>query len=217
MFKAAIFDLDGTLIETEYLQWQGWADILKPFGVVLSKNEYLHYGGKSAKAVESELVKKYKLNVKEGELRLKKEALLLEWFRTKPIKLTPYAREAVEHFIKKGWKVGLITGGPRPETVLKLERSGLLGLFKTIVTRDDVKRGKPYPDVYILGMKKLGVKPGECVAFEDTQYGLQSAKAAKVACVAIPQEYSAHQDFSKADAKAKDLKEAVDWVDRRER
>jgi HAD superfamily hydrolase (TIGR01509 family) len=208
-----LFDLDGVLLETEYFQWQGWVEVLKPLKVELTKNDYFNYAGKTGSIVEAELVKNFKLDVPKGSLLEKKEKLLMEWFSTKQLKLMPYAKEAIEHFINNGYKIALASSGPRDEVILKLKRSGLLHFFKVIVSRDDVKRGKPYPDIYLAAAKKVGSQPAECVVFEDTEYGVLAGKAAGMTCVAIPQEYSAYQDFSKADVKVKNLKEAAEWVE----
>lgn len=213
MFKAVIFDLDGVILDTEYFQWQGWVEVLKPFGIEISKKEYLNYAGKTGSMIEEEIKKCHGLDVPRGSLLEKKERLLIEWFSTKQLEFMPYAREAVEHFLNKGYRVALASGGPREEVILKLKRMGILHLFKTIITRDDARRGKPYPDIYLAAAEKMGLSPGECVAFEDTEYGAQAAKAAGMTCVTIPNEYSAKQDFSIADAKVKSLKEAIEWVE----
>ncbi len=212
--KAAIFDLDGVLVDTEYYQWQGWVRALKPYRVTLSKEEYFEYAGKRGDIIEGELAGKYSLSVKKGSLHEAKKKQMLEWFSSEKIKLMPYAGEAVEFFAKKRLKIALASGSPREEVMLKLKNTGLMRLFPVIVTGSDVERGKPYPDIYLLAAEKLRLKPGECIAFEDTQFGVQSAKDAGLACFAIPCEYTRKQDFSGAGKIFRDLKEAVEWTAR---
>ena len=211
--KGIIFDLDGVLVDTEYYQWQGWVEVLKPFGIPLSKKEYFNYAGKRGDIVESELIKNYNLKVEKGSLQKQKEKLLIKWFNEKKLKLMPYTREAAEFFTKNNKiKLGLASGGPRDEVILKLKRTNLYFFFPVIVSGSDVKRGKPYPDIYLLTAKKLGIEPKKCLALEDTQYGVESAKSAGLFCFAIPNEYSLKQDFSKADKIFKSLKEVVDFL-----
>lgn len=178
MLKGAVFDVDGILVDTEGLQWRGWIKVLKPLGVTLSKEKYFDYAGKSVEVIAGELIKDYNLDVPEGFLIKGKERAVLESFQA-GLELIPYAREAVEFFIKKGMKVASAGGARRKENVLKLRKAGLFRLFPVIVSGvGDVKRGKPYPDIYLLAAKRLGLKPGECVAFEDTEYGVEAAKSA---------------------------------------
>ena len=210
-FKGLIFDLDGVLVDTEYFQWQGWVIPLRKFGIELSKEEYFHYAGKTASIVEGELIKNYNLDINPGELFKEKEKLLIEWFQSGDLPLMPFAREAVEYFQAKGLKLAICSGGPRDEVHLKLKRKDLAKYFPVVVSRDDVEKGKPHPDMYALAAKQIDLDPQDCFSFEDTMYGVQAAKGAGLTCYAIPNEYSLKQDFSLADKVFKSLQEAVDW------
>ncbi len=213
MVKGVLFDLDGVLIDTESYQFRGWVEVLKPYRLKLSKKEYIEkYAGKTGEIIEGDILKSNKLSLKKGFLLHKKEKLLMKWFRTKRINKMRYAKEAVEFVIKNKMAVGLVSSGPRDEIVLKLKRSGLYRFFKIIVTKEDVKIGKPNPEIYLKGLQKLGLKARECIAFEDTQYGLQAAVGAGIRCFVVPTEFSRQQDFSKATCVFKNLEEAIIWV-----
>ena len=220
MLKAALFDLDGTSVETEHLQYMAWKEVLEPFGVSLEKKEYIsQYAGKVGKIIEAELIEKYGLETRPGLLLQQKENLVLEYFLTKPLEVRPYARETIEFFASRpDIMTAIVTSGPMAEVVVKLKRTGLYDRFDAIASADQVENGKPHPDLYILGIEKLGekagfrIRPEECVAFEDTQYGVESAKAAGVVCLAVPNEYSESQDFSMADGVFQDLGDALRWA-----
>lgn len=123
----------------------------------------------------------------------------------------PYAQKTVEFFSKnKSFRIAVSSGGPRNEVILKLKRASLYSFFPVIVSGNDVKRGKLFSDIYLLTVKKLGLEPQECLALEDTQYGLESAKSAGLTCFVIPSEFSKKQDFSKADKIFFSLKEIVE-------
>jgi len=107
--------------------------------------------------------------------------------------------------------VGLASGGPKDEIILKLKRVNLYYLFPVITSASEVKRGKPFPDIYLLSAERLGLKTEECLALEDTQYGLESAKSAGMTCFAIPSEFSIKQDFSRADKIFNSLEEVVEF------
>jgi HAD superfamily hydrolase (TIGR01509 family) len=210
--KGIIFDLDGVLFDSEYYQWQGWVEPLRKYGIELTKEMYFNYAGKSGKQIDEELIKDFNLNISVGTLWEAKKKLIEKWFNEKAMPLMPFAREAVEYFINNPqFKIALCSGGDREEIITKLEKNDFVKYFSVIVAGSDVKQSKPWPDIYLLAVEKLGLKPEECLTFEDTQYGLQSAKSAGVNCFVIPNEYSVKQDFSKADKVVSSLKEAIEF------
>jgi beta-phosphoglucomutase-like phosphatase (HAD superfamily) len=210
--KAAVFDVDGILFDTETMQWEGWVEVLKPLGVSLSKEKYREYAGKRGDLIAKDIVRDFGLDVDSEKLAEEKKDIIEKWTGERDLILIPYAREAVEFFIKAGLPVAVCGGAPRPEVELKLRRYGLIDLFKVIVAGSDVKNGKPNPDMYLLAAERLGIRPENCLAFEDTEYGLASATSAGMSCITMPNEFSQHQDFSKADAVVKNLKEAIEFV-----
>jgi len=212
MIRGAIFAVDATLVDTERYQWQGWADVLKPLGIDLSKEDYFEYAGNTGNFIEEALQKRFRIDAPKGQLLSEKERLLLEWFRTKPLKAIPYAKEAVTFFLDRKIPVAVASGAPRDEVILKLKRVGLYPLLEKIVSKSDVRRGKPFPDIYLSAAQKLGLRPGECIAFEDTQYGVESASSAGLACLAVPNEFSERQDFSKAVGVFPGMKKAIEYV-----
>lgn len=120
----------------------------------------------------------------------------------------PYAKRTLEFFSKRK-KLGLASTGSKKEILLKLKKTGFDKYFSAIVSRDDVKKGKPYPDIYLAAVKKLNLKPKDCLAVEDTKSGVEAAKSAGLICFAIPNKFSGTQNFSKADKVLKSLKEVV--------
>jgi HAD superfamily hydrolase (TIGR01509 family) len=212
MLKGVIFDLDGTLAATEGFQWEGWAEVLKPYGISLSMEQYTKYAGKRGDIIESEMIRDFNLPLDKGSLRAPKQKLVSEWLEKREIKLMPHASEAVYFFIRKDIKVAVASGGPKEEVLMKLKKLKIFSLFPVIVGGDEVPKGKPNPDIYLLTLERLGLKSGDCIAFEDTEYGMKSAKAAGLTCLVVPSEFSRKQDYSKADGTFDNLREAVNWV-----
>jgi len=213
--KGIIFDLDGVLFDSEYYQWQAWVIPLKEYGIELTKEMYLKYVGKrSLDQVDQELIEDFNLNIPFGTLWEEKRKLIEKWFSEDALPLIPYAKEAVEYFINNHkFKVALCSAGALDEIMIKLEKNDFTKYFSIIVSGDGILKSKPAPDIYLSAINKLGLKPEECLAFEDTQYGVESAKSAGAYCFAIPTEYSEKQDLSKADRILSSLKEAVDFFE----
>lgn len=207
--QAVIFDIDGVLVDTEYFQWQAWIEVLKPFGKTISIKEYFKYAGKRGDIVESEIIKDLALKSKKYDLLIKKEKLLIEWFHKKPVARMPRVQYALRYFTGKGLKLAVASGSPKVEAMIKLKSAKLLPFFQSIVSGNDVIRGKPFPDIYLAAAEALGVAASNCLAFEDTQYGVESAKSAGLFCFAVPHMYSKEQDFTSSDGVFGNLQEAV--------
>lgn len=207
-----VFDFDGLLADTEGWQWESWAGVLRPLGLKLTKNEYFDYAGKAGAIIERKLSERHGLLIRGGRLLAAKEKLMLGWVSTRKIQLLPGARDAVEYFRGAGLKVAVASSSPARELEIKLKRSGLESLFDAVVSSDDVRRGKPYPDIYLMAVRRLGLRPAECISFEDTQYGVRAAKSAGLACFAVPGEFSKKQDFSAADGAFTGLGKAVEFA-----
>lgn len=209
--KAIIFDLDGTLLNSENFQMNGWVIPLKKYGINLTKEQYLKYAGKQGEIIEGELYKDFGLNMEKGELLAEKESIMKDIWYTKRMELMPFAKNAIEYFYNKSvYKLGACYGGDIDEARAKLRLNDLEKYFDAFAGASEVKIGKPHPDVYLLCAKKLGIDPENCLAFEDTMYGLRSAKDAGMFCYAIPNEYSKSQNFSRADKILKSLKDVLD-------
>ncbi len=207
--KAIIFDFDNTLIETEYYEYKGWKVALCELGFDFAKKDYLKYTGMVTEQTAQELVDEYRLEIKPQELAYKKRKLFDACVEEEGIELMPYAKEALDYFSKKDLKIGLCTSGSRKGTEAKLKKAGLGKYFDSIVTVSEVEHGKPAPDEYLLCAERLGVDPEDCLAIEDTQCGLCSAKDAGMKVYVVTTEFSEGHDFSRADKVLKSLKEFI--------
>jgi HAD superfamily hydrolase (TIGR01509 family) len=184
MIEAAIFDLDGVLIDSEQV-WSDsrrelveerggrWHDRAQQAMMGMSSSEWSRYMSE-------------RLGVDLPPERISEEVvsrLALLYRRRLP--LLPGAREAVERVAAR-WPVGLASSSNRELIDLVLELSVLATYFRTTLSSEEVARGKPAPDVYIEVARRLGVEPSRCVAIEDSHNGILSAAAASMRVIAIP-------------------------------
>jgi len=102
-------------------------------------------------------------------------------------------------FRAAGVRLGLVSASARPEIEAILETVGLKGAFETIVSGDEVARGKPSPDGYLMAARRLGLEPECCLVVEDTRNGVLAGKAAGMTVAAVPGPVTIHEDFSPAD------------------
>jgi HAD superfamily hydrolase (TIGR01509 family) len=107
----------------------------------------------------------------------------------------PGVRELLLAARAAGIRTGLGTGSERERITPRLERQGLLELFDVVVTRADVARGKPAPDIFLEAARLLGVDPAACVVLEDSPHGCTAALAAGMRVIACPSAVTAHCAF----------------------
>lgn len=184
-FAAFIFDCDGTLVDSMPLHFVAWKDSLIHHGATFDFTEEIFYS--QAGIREQDTVNM--LNLKYGTqidadsvAKVKGEMFHLRLVEVQEVK--PVADVA------RAWhgKIPMsVASGSEPETVHAcLTTTGLIDLFQTIITPRDVARGKPAPDMFLLAAERMGVKPEQCLVFEDGQSGLDAAKAAGMQSVFVP-------------------------------
>ena len=184
--------MDGVLVDSMPYHFISWHEALRPFGVRVSCFDvYLKEGEKWQKSLTYFLKKE---NIRPTKKILKQIFSIHERVFKKTFKRFIFkgAPELLEDLKSKGYKLGLVTG-TNSSRVRKILNEKLLGLFDSVVTGDDVKKGKPHPEPYLRAAKMLNIQPRECIVIENAPYGIESAKRAGMFCVAIttslPKEY----------------------------
>lgn len=208
--KAILFDSDGTLFMSEYRQAKVWKNILDDYNIEIPKEDYLLYAGKTSEQIEEIITSKYDLNLNKGDLVKRRDEEMLKLYGEDGLELMPCAREAVEFFHKHpNFKIALCTNGGKEEMEVKLKRNGFDKYFSLVITKTDVDKPKPAPDIYLAAMDKLKVKPKECLVIEDTEHGLKAAKAAGAYCFVVPNGFADGHDFTKADKILTSLRDLI--------
>jgi len=198
--KALLFDLDGTLIDSEKFHFDCWNEFLHPYGVTLELKDWLtNYAGIPLPQNAKTLIDRYKIDTDLADFIAKREQLTYEGFKTKDITLMPFALEFVQFFYEKRLTLAVVTASPRVDVEAVFERNGLAKYFKLFITRTDVSKSKPDPESYNVCVERLGLQKDECLVFEDTVNGVKSAMAAGITCYAIQNNIRAHLKLKIAD------------------
>jgi len=183
--EAALFDMDGLLLDTEalYIQaMQAAARTLKRDMPLALCHSMVGIPGKECNLMIEEFYGEgFSIDEFRGHFSIHIRELLDERI---PVK--PGAVELLEFLQARGVPCAVATSAGRATAERHLGRAGLLDRFKAVATRDDVLHAKPQPDVYLEAARRLGVAPERCVAFEDSNVGLTAAHAAGTMAIMVP-------------------------------
>ena len=187
MIKAAIFDLDGVIVDTAHYHYIAWKRLASEFGINLtpSQNELLK-GVSRMKSLEI-ILDMGKVNLSEGEkekLAERKNKWFVEYIESiRPEEIFPGVKELLAQIRQQGIKTGLASSSKNAPRVIEL--LGIASEFDTLVDGTMIVHTKPDPEIFLLTARNLGVKPAACVVFEDAEAGGEAAKAAGMKCVGV--------------------------------
>lgn len=183
MLKALLFDLDGTLANTDPVHYETWKEIMAGYGLQIDPAFYTaNFSGRLNEPIIKDLLPH--LSTAEGEwLARHKEAQFRE--RAASIPPMPGLPDMLSWMESQQLKRAIVTNAPVENAQFMVQSLGLATTFKTVILGDELPRGKPDPLPYQTALEQLGVAPDEAIAFEDSPSGLRSAIAAQIPTVAI--------------------------------
>lgn len=184
-FDAIIFDCDGTLVNSMPAHFEAWCEALAYYGAanVFQEDVFYAMGGRPTKDIVGELNSEYGLKLDPEAVAMKKrEAFLARLDRIDLIdEVVEFARAH-----RARLPMAIATGGTRLVIEKTLQAVGISDLFEDVVSADDVKVGKPDPEVFLKAAAILGVEPGRCLALEDAPAGIMAAQRAGMQVIAVP-------------------------------
>jgi HAD superfamily hydrolase (TIGR01509 family) len=209
VFRAVLWDLDGTLIDTEHVFFDVIVELCARHGHRFAAGDNDGLVGREGGATCDYLIERFALPLSRAELGAQLASRFLEIVRAEHAR--PEALALVRLLAARGVPQACVSNSPTP---LMRHHLGLLGIeeiFACLVGRDQVEQGKPAPDPYLLACRRLGLPAEACLAVEDTPTGVAAARAAGVTVIACPTELTAHLDFAAAHHRVVRLEE-FPWV-----
>ena len=210
VFTAAIFDMDGLLLDSERVIMQAWLASAREEGRDLSEADFLTVVGAGAAESRARLTQLLGSGAAFVTVRNRaRQKILARPGIVFPLK--PGALQILGLLKQRGVPCAVASSTRVSEVRDRLEKVGVLEFFRAVAGGDEVPDSKPDPAVYLLAAERLGVRPQECLAFEDTDHGARAAHAAGMRVVLIPDLRS--HDFDSAYMQLVSLERASEHVD----
>ena len=211
MIQCILFDLDGTLVQTEILKAESYAlatldlcpDSITKDEIIQAYREVL---GGSRDQVAQSLVNRFDLN-RQLQARMAEFGVKTPWQAFIQIRMQhyeqliadpdtihnhkcPYALGLLNWAMDRGYRTGLATMSHCPQASRVLDILGLGSTFDVLITRDDVDKGKPDPEIYLAAARQLDISTANCLVIEDSATGIKAALAAGMVCLAVPSSFT---------------------------
>ena len=186
MIKAVIFDLDGTLIDTEKYYRIYWPRAVAEFGYTMTDEQALSIRSLGRPFAMEWFRENIDQNLDYWAVRDCRKALMEEFFKIHPIELKPGAIEILSFLRKRRICVALATANEEERANRYLKELGLFEYFDRVICANMVECGKPAGDIYAYACRELGFEPSSCIAVEDSPNGIKSAYAAGCKPVFVP-------------------------------
>lgn len=185
MIKAVIFDMDGVISDTSKLHATQELKILSRFGINISMEELIkRYSGVRTKKFFKELLDGIGAEYDLAELMHEKWTGMLEMSK-KHVPEIPGAISLINEAKKAGLKIAVASGSDKNYVLTVLKTLGVQDLFDAITSSEEVKNGKPEPDVFLLAAKRMSVAPENCIVIEDGISGMIAAKKAGMLSIGL--------------------------------
>ena len=190
--KAVIWDVDGTLIDSGAAHWQSWREIFAREGYPdLDEPTFISWFGRR----NDEILRDYFGPEIPDEtlawLAEEKESHYRDGLRRQASILMPGVDSWLDRLAAAGWRLGIASSAANPNLAIILDQAGWTGRFGAVLGKDDVRIGKPDPEVYLSTAARLGVDPGRAIVVEDAAAGVLGAHRAGMRTIGVGPQYAA--------------------------
>jgi HAD superfamily hydrolase (TIGR01509 family) len=185
MVKAVLWDLDGTLVDSAEFHWQAWRDIMDAEGAPVTYEQFVHSFGKRNDLILRGWLGEDVDPDRTTRLSDAKEAHFRELVRTHGISPLPGAREWVTRLRDEGWRQAIATSAPTQNLETLVDAMAMQCFFDAGVAAEDVTRGKPDPEVFLIAAGRLRAAPQQAIVVEDAPTGIEAGRRAGMRTVGV--------------------------------
>lgn len=195
MAGAALWDMDGTLVDSAEYHWIAWRDTMASEGIQITHDQFLATFGQ-----RNDSILPLWLGADASAERIQrvgdaKEELYRKLVRERGLDPLPGAVEWVQRLHQRGWLQAVASSAPRANIEVVLEVIGLADGFEAVVSAEDVTRGKPDPQVFLTAAARLNMPPSRCVVVEDAAHGVEAARRGGMRSIGVSRNGSLKADI----------------------
>ncbi len=183
--RAVLWDMDGTLIDSEEFHWISWRDTLANEGIAITREQFLSSFGQRNDSIIPRWLGAASTPERIETIGKAKEELYRHLVRRDGISPLPGVANWIHRLHKEGWLQAIASAAPRANIDTVLEALSATHIFQGIVSADDVHRGKPDPEVFLTAASRVGVSPDRCIVVEDAVAGVQGARSAGMKSIGV--------------------------------
>jgi len=182
--RAIIWDLDGVIADTAPYHLKAWQETFRKRGIEFTEDDFRHSFGLRNDAILAGILGKEISNEEINSISYEKEAAFRRIIGQN-INPLPGVMELMKSLAAAGFQMALASSTPRENITLVIGSLGIKNYLQCMIAAEDVVRGKPDPQVFLLAAQGLGVEPGNCVVIEDAVAGVAAARSAGMYCLAV--------------------------------
>lgn len=200
MIEGIIFDMDGLMLDTECIALESWERAGKDFGYVISRELMMKAVGRTLVDTRKLLVNNLGDDFPFEEVRKVRIDYTKEFMSLNGVPMKKGLIEFLEYCKTIEIPTAVATSTNRSDALELLEKVDIVDYFNTIVCGDEIEKGKPEPDIFLMASKKLGVNPERCIVLEDSENGILAATRANMIPIWIP-DIIAESDIARENAR----------------
>ena len=195
MTRAVLWDMDGTLVDSEESHWLSWRDTMALEGIALTHDQFIGTFGQRNDSILPQWLGADAAADRIQRVGDTKEELYRKLIRQGGIELLPGALEWVRRLHTAGWAQAIASSAPRANIDVVLEVLGLTEDFQSVVSAEDVTKGKPDPQVFLTAAARLDAPPSRCIVVEDAVPGIEAARRAGMRSIGVSRSGSLAADL----------------------
>jgi len=183
--RAVLWDMDGTLIDSEEFHWLAWQEAMANEGITITREQFLSSFGQRNDSILPRWLGATATPERIERIGNTKEELYRQLVREKGIAPLPGVAAWVHRLHEQGWLQAIASAAPRANVDVILEALSATGIFQGIVSAEDVRRGKPDPEVFLAAAARVGASPDQCIVVEDAVAGVEGARRAGMRSIGV--------------------------------